>query len=323
MTNNTEYYKKYLKYKSKYLKLKELLGGVDPAQFYPNPSSEILHQVNKDKLNRLCRIISNLLTDMILYNICQKLDVDYSNKLIVSKIEKAANYGLITINSLHIKENLRETLFDYVNYLIFKSTRFTFTTKADSKKMPILTVKLWELDSIYTDQFETNIHISFGKLGESPLDYHLTYGYKKRYGGEYVPHRRSGVEPDIFAELRYWLYVIKSKEKLHQYILPLIILSLLAINFGVNDDSRNTLDNILMEARKNNILSNFVKELFNYIPDLKEIYNIDNIDKLIDFKFADNFLDGSGKSVEEVLTKLEEISAENERKMKPKVGKKK
>jgi hypothetical protein len=48
----------------------------------------------------------------------------------------------------------------------------------------------------------------------------------------------------------------------------LIILSLVAINFGVNDDSRNSIIEILKESESNEKLKNFLKVLLSWISEL-------------------------------------------------------
>ena len=123
------------------------------------------------------------------------------------------------------------------------------------------------------------------------LGYHLTYAYKVNKDEPFISASHNN-EIDIFDDLIKWNKELTFHYR-DKYLLQIIILSILSINFGVKDDSRNTFKNILIEAEKKEKLGNFIEELLKWINRFeKTIYEID--------------IDYSGKSTEEILNILTE-----------------
>jgi hypothetical protein len=156
------YYEKYLKYKTKYLKLKELLGGVDPTQFNNNSI------VSREKL---FDIISNLLADIIIYAICDIHQLLLNDEEI-NILENYINLGFWRDN-IQVKSNFRDTIKQLLLDMIQRE-------EIEINTIGYENVKLWQFkikkehfreDSIvdFLDD-KSNIHISFVMLQEELKD---------------------------------------------------------------------------------------------------------------------------------------------------------
>jgi hypothetical protein len=263
MSHNLEYYDKYLKYKFKYLKLKELLGGMDPRTFNVKKLND---NPNHDQLYLM---ISNLLTDMIIYNVLKKYNLESTfitlQPLEKQQIEKCINSAFLCIELLRIIKhkgtNLRETINKIIKSTmesdqIQKKYAPPDSSKNQTEYMYMFGMKLEYLDNT-SNKFDTNVHISCQKTGKSTLYYHLSVSNRKSANGQPVSVHFTD-ELAIFNELK------KHRMHYNKRYFQNIILGIAAINFGDSSfTGRNELSDLL--KLPNPVVSLFLIELLDYI----------------------------------------------------------
>ena len=262
MSHNVEYYDKYLKYKNKYLKLKELLGGMDPRTFNNLPGN----QRDRTQLHQLYLMISNLLTDMIVYLVLQKYNLE-STFITLTDVQKQQIEDNIYSAFLKIKikkkNNLRNTIYEIIKYTLEKRMETGYAPPdADKNQTTYMYMFGMKLEYLNSGQFDTNVHISCQRTGNSSLYYHLSVSHRKKANSPPVSVHFTD-ESAIFNELK--VHRIWYNERYFQNI----ILGIAAINFGVTDTTRDNLKQILINITNSPALyfdvNWFLIELLDYI----------------------------------------------------------
>ena len=250
MSHNLEYYDKYLKYKFKYLKLKELLGGINPAPF-----NVVAQRAT------LFNMISNLLTDMIVYLVLKKYNLELSFTTLIpsekQQIEDDINRAFLRIEK---KINLRNTIYEIIKYTLDDNHTISDSGNTIDQMMYMIKMKLPKDND--ANQYETNIHIGCSQLNNSPLLYHLSYSFRPSPGAAWISHHFSQ-ENAVFNKLQNY----HDSYYDDKYLIN-IILGISAINFGDNNNTRDTLEQILFNHHNFTLVRKFLSHLLDYINKL-------------------------------------------------------
>lgn len=290
---NDLYYEKYLKYKTKYLKLKELLGGVT-IQPYNKKDSKIL---------KLQKIVTKLAVQLIIHRLLQK-KLFYFNEnnqkkagITDNDIEKGKMYLLRQLKSSTTHPNLETYLHDelikyYLEYII--------PDYADSSQMKLLKISLQENGFV-----EKDVHISFKPYINPHLQYHITLQRKEFRDSNYEKLAYYDTEESVIEYFKSIANDIRSQRYGSQFILAVY-----AFIFGVKGNERNNFYDIDINPSN----KEFLDMLFMFVDNIIHNYiNFDdNYNSFISTKsYVDSIYSETIKKLEESKKDDKDVKVEN------------
>lgn len=314
-----DFKKLYLKYKSKYINLKNQLGGIDPTPY---------NSIDFD--DNLYTIMANLLADIIIFTICKNTGFGFSTEQ-KAQLEIYINNGFFN-ELISIKDSFRNTIKNILiniidNNMIIKNLYRNSDDKHKSTYMKILEFQTPEIDG-----FDNNIHITLVKsIKKTNINYHLSYSYKKHSVSPFISTHYN-TEEEVFNGLVQLYNMIQQQElndKSRKYYLKcFIVLSVFCINFSKTNDSRNTFNNLLIDASTKQYISDFIDNLLIWIDQFINIILVSNSKDILKPSvpydniniFLENFENITNRNKEEKIAKerlaLEKIKKEQELKEK-------
>ena len=249
MNSDQLFYQKYLKYKNKYLELKELLGGRDPA--YYNVLQIRIDFKESPLYIDIRKIISKFIEDLIVKYALEKMNMtahdDQAQGLqFLEKIFK--NSSILTQDSAILKH-----VKTIVDSMIWESTSY----KRDSDYAPTMNLIKVNKDS---DPYGDNIHISLAPTGtrNRDIDFHLTEYIKIRDGDK---GRHFNTKADVYN----FFCNTKTAELRDGLVDKYLVLAVYAFNFFVSDESHDLLETVLLSPSQE--VKDYIKMLLTkYIP---------------------------------------------------------
>ena len=228
MNSDQLFYQKYLKYKNKYLELKELLGGRNP-DVYNRYVMGILFKESAPYID-IRNVISKFIEDLIVKYALEKMNM-------TEHADRA--FGLRFLEKI-FKENISKYVTTIVDSMIWESTAI----KRDS----IYSISM-NLIKVFNGYSEDNVHISLsptGGVNNTDIGFHLTdYSEASKTSIHY--NTKAGVY-NFFNNLisvkcpdpNVYYGSVKVKEYL--------VLAVYAFNFFVIDNSHDLLETVLLST---------------------------------------------------------------------------
>ena len=279
MNSNQLFYQKYLKYKNKYLELKELLGGRDPA--YYNRLQIRIDFKESPFYKEIRNIISKFIEDLIVKYALEKMNMtardDQAQGLqfleIIFKNSSTFTQGSAILK--HVKT--------IVDSMIWDETSF----KRDSDYTTTMNLIKVNKDST---PFGDNIHISLsptGGVNKPDIDFHLT---------EYFKVSGTSTHYNTEAGVYNFFRSTNTTDLRDDLVEKYLVLAVYAFNFFVSDESHDLLETVLLSTSPevnayitmlstkyiprffNLMLENNLNPIYNYsdiYEDIKEVFEQD------------------------------------------------